>query len=45
VLWALAVGGQSGVEHALRILRQEFELTLALLGTPTPADITRAHLI
>jgi isopentenyl diphosphate isomerase/L-lactate dehydrogenase-like FMN-dependent dehydrogenase len=45
VLWALTVGGQAGIEHALRLLREEFELTLALLGTPTPADITRAHLV
>lgn len=45
VLWALAVGGQAGVEHALRLLREEFELSLALLGTPTPADLTRAHLV
>ena len=45
ILWALAAGGQAGVEHALRILREEFEVTLALLGTPTPADITRDHLV
>ena len=45
VLWALAVGGQAGVEHALRLLREEFELTLALLGTPTPSHITHDHLV
>jgi isopentenyl diphosphate isomerase/L-lactate dehydrogenase-like FMN-dependent dehydrogenase len=45
ILWALAVGGQAGVERALRLLREEFELTLALLGTPTPADITRDQLV
>jgi 4-hydroxymandelate oxidase len=45
ILWALAVGGQAGIERALRLLREEFELTLALLGTPTPADITRDHLV
>jgi isopentenyl diphosphate isomerase/L-lactate dehydrogenase-like FMN-dependent dehydrogenase len=45
VLWALAVGGQAGVEHALHLIRDEFELTLALLGTPTPADVTRDHLV
>ncbi|MEO8438076.1 MAG: alpha-hydroxy acid oxidase [Chloroflexota bacterium] len=43
VLWALAVGGQAGVERAIAIVREEFELTLRLLGTPTPADITRDH--
>ena len=41
--WALAAGGAAGVERALAILREEFELALALLGTPTPADITPAH--
>ena len=41
--WALAAGGSDGVERALAILREEFELALALLGTPTPADITPAH--
>jgi 4-hydroxymandelate oxidase len=43
LLWALASGGRAGVERALAILREEFEIALALLGTPTPADITRAH--
>jgi isopentenyl diphosphate isomerase/L-lactate dehydrogenase-like FMN-dependent dehydrogenase len=42
-LWALAAGGQAGVERALAILREEFETALALLGAPTPADVTRAH--
>ena len=41
--WALAAGGTAGVERALAILREEFELALALLGAPTPADITPAH--
>jgi isopentenyl diphosphate isomerase/L-lactate dehydrogenase-like FMN-dependent dehydrogenase len=44
VLWALAAGGQAGVERALAIMRQEFELALALLGAPTPADIRPEHL-
>lgn len=43
IYWALAAGGQSGVERALSILREEFEIALALLGAPTPADVTRAH--
>ena len=37
--WALAAGGQAGVERALAILRDEFEIALTLLGAPTPADI------
>jgi 4-hydroxymandelate oxidase len=43
ILWALAAGGQAGVERALAILREEFEITMRLLGTPTPAAISRAH--
>ncbi len=43
ILWALAAGGQAGVERALAILREEFEIALALLGAPTVAGITRAH--
>ena len=42
--WALAAGGAAGVERAIAILREELELALALLGTPTPGDIGRAHL-
>ncbi len=43
VLWALAAGGQPGVERAIAILRAELEITLALLGAPSVADVTRAH--
>ena len=43
--WALAAGGQAGVERALAILREEFEIVLALLGTPTPDDIGPAHVV
>jgi 4-hydroxymandelate oxidase len=44
ILWALAAGGQAGVERALAILREEFELALQLLGAPTTADLTRDHI-
>jgi 4-hydroxymandelate oxidase len=43
VLWALAAAGEAGVARALSILREELEIALALLGTPTPGDVTRAH--
>jgi 4-hydroxymandelate oxidase len=43
VLWALAAGGEAGVARALAIVREEFEIALALLGTPAPSAITRAH--
>ncbi len=45
VFWALAAGGQTGVERALDILREEFEIALALLGTPAPAHLTAAHVV
>ena len=44
ILWALAAGGQAGVERALAILREEFELALTLLGAPRPADLTRDYI-
>jgi len=40
-LYGLAAGGFSGVAHALKILRSELERDMALLGTPTVADIGR----
>ena len=45
VYWALAAAGEAGVERALAILREEFEIALALLGTRTPADVGPEHLV
>jgi 4-hydroxymandelate oxidase len=45
ILWALAAGGEAGVERALAILGEEFEIALALLGAPTPAALTPGHLV
>lgn len=42
-LWALACAGEAGVEHGFGILREELERGLALMGTPTPASLTREH--
>lgn len=39
-VYALAVAGALGVAHSLKILRDELEVTMALCGCPTPADIT-----
>ena len=39
--WALAAGGQAGVERAIEILREELLLTLPLLGCASVADIKR----
>jgi L-lactate dehydrogenase (cytochrome) len=38
--WAVAGGGQPGVEHVLRTLREEMEVAMALTGAPTVADLT-----
>jgi len=43
VVWGLATAGERGVRHVLELLREEIELGLTLLGCPTPADVTRAH--
>lgn len=39
VLWGLAVGGEQGVAAVLEILRNEFDLAMALCGCPTIQDI------
>jgi isopentenyl diphosphate isomerase/L-lactate dehydrogenase-like FMN-dependent dehydrogenase len=43
MLWGLAVAGEEGVSDVLRLLREEIELGLALLGCASPADVSRAH--
>lgn len=42
-LWGLAAGGEAGARAALRLFQDEIDLGLLLLGTPTLADVTRAH--
>ncbi|KAH9260195.1 hypothetical protein BASA81_001364 [Batrachochytrium salamandrivorans] len=41
VLYALASYGQKGVEHAVQVFRNELEMTMRLMGTPSVRDITR----
>jgi isopentenyl diphosphate isomerase/L-lactate dehydrogenase-like FMN-dependent dehydrogenase len=43
MVWGLAVDGEAGVAHVLRLLREEIQLGLALLGCRAPSDVTRAH--
>jgi isopentenyl diphosphate isomerase/L-lactate dehydrogenase-like FMN-dependent dehydrogenase len=43
MVWGLAARGEAGVADVLRLLRDEVELGLALLGCASPADVTRAH--
>ncbi|XP_023953948.2 2-Hydroxyacid oxidase 1-like [Bicyclus anynana] len=40
-LWGLTVGGKEGVQRMLNLLRDEFEYTLQIAGTPTVADIKK----
>jgi (S)-2-hydroxy-acid oxidase len=40
-LWGLAAGSQKGVELALKMLRDEFDLAMALSGCQTIKAITR----
>jgi 4-hydroxymandelate oxidase len=41
-LWALAVDGEAGVRHVLKMLREELSLTMGLAGRPTIARIDRS---
>jgi len=43
MVWGLAAAGEEGVIDVLRLLRDEVELGLALLGCASPAHVTRAH--
>ncbi len=43
-LYGLAHAGARGVAHVLRLMRDEFEMTLALCGCRTPQAIHRGHL-
>jgi lactate 2-monooxygenase len=43
-VWGLALDGQAGVEHVLRCLLAEFDLTLALSGYTEIAQVTRSAL-
>ena len=45
IFWALAAAGQAGVERALGVLREEFEIAMALLGASATDAITPAHLV
>jgi 4-hydroxymandelate oxidase len=45
ILWGLAVGGEAGVARVLRILRDELDRAMPLLGTPTVAAVTREHVL
>ncbi|HRW37688.1 MAG: L-lactate dehydrogenase [Acidimicrobiales bacterium] len=37
--WAVAGGGQAGVEHVLRTIREEMQVAMSLTGAPSIADL------
>jgi isopentenyl diphosphate isomerase/L-lactate dehydrogenase-like FMN-dependent dehydrogenase len=41
-VWGLALDGQAGVEHVLRCLLAELDLTLALSGYTSIAQVDRS---
>jgi 4-hydroxymandelate oxidase len=41
VLWGLAVGGETGVQSVLELLREELDLAMALAGACNVGEITR----
>lgn len=43
VIYALTVDGEAGVVKVLQMLRDEFELTMALMGATSVKDIRRQH--
>ncbi|KAB2610986.1 peroxisomal (S)-2-hydroxy-acid oxidase GLO4-like [Pyrus ussuriensis x Pyrus communis] len=43
VVYGLAANGKQGVKRVIEMLKDEFELTMALSGCPSIRDITRSH--
>ena len=41
ILWGLAVRGEAGVKSVLELLRQEFDVAMALSGCPRVGAVTR----
>ncbi|GAA0150894.1 oxidoreductase [Lithospermum erythrorhizon] len=45
VVFSLAVDGEAGVKKVLQMLRDEFQLTMALSGCRSHKEITRNHIV
>lgn len=45
VIWALACDGQRGVEHLLKLLRNDFDITMALTGCRSLAHIQTSMVV
>ena len=43
-IYGLASAGALGVAHVIKILKEEFEITMALMGTATLSDITEEYI-
>ena len=43
-LYGLGAGGEAGVARALKLLREEVELDLRLLGCPSVAELNPGYL-
>jgi isopentenyl diphosphate isomerase/L-lactate dehydrogenase-like FMN-dependent dehydrogenase len=43
-IYGLAVDGQQGVEDVLRILRNEIDQTMALVGVASTGELNRSHI-
>ncbi|XP_064972603.1 glycolate oxidase 5-like isoform X1 [Musa acuminata AAA Group] len=45
VVFSLAAAGEAGIRNVLQMLRDEFELTMALSGCTSLKEITRSHIV
>ena len=45
MVFSLAAEGEAGVRKVLQMLRDEFELTMALSGCTSLREITRDHIV
>ena len=45
MVFSLAADGEAGVRKVLQMLRDEFELTMALSGCRSLKEITRDHVV
>lgn len=43
-IYGLAAAGALGVAHVLKILKEEFEITMALMGTASPNEINQEYI-
>lgn len=45
MVFSLAAEGEAGVRKVLQMMREEFELTMALSGCTSLKEITRNHIV